>query len=118
VIDNLLLLAQTAVLPAGAPAQNQILGFLPMIAVIAIFYLIVFAPMRKRQKKVQAMLSQLKKGDEVITNGGIYGRVSAVDESNQTVILQVADSVKIKISRNAIAALQGDPKAAEALEAK
>ena len=116
-IERLLILAQTAP-PAGAAPQNPLLGFLPMIAVVAIFYLIVFAPMRKRQKKVQEMLAQLKKGDEVITNGGIHGRISAIDEANHTVILQVADQVKIKVSRSAIAALQGDPNAAAAIESK
>ena len=109
-----------AAAPAPAPGtpQNSFMAFLPMILIFAIFYFILIAPMRKRQKKTQAMLSQLKKGDAVITNGGIYGRIAAIDESTSSVILQVADQVKIKISRNAIAALQGDPNAAQALEAK
>jgi preprotein translocase subunit YajC len=53
------------------------------------------------------MLAQLKKGDAVITNGGIYGRIAAIDDATATVILQVSDQVKIKIARSALAGLQG-----------
>jgi preprotein translocase subunit YajC len=100
----------TLLAAAPAPQQpNALLSFLPMILIFGIFYFILIAPMRKRQKKTQAMLSQLKKGDAVITNGGIYGRISAIDDSTNTVILQVADQVKIKIARSALAGLQGTP---------
>ena len=99
----------TLLAAAAPPAQqpNALVSFLPMILIFGIFYFILIAPMRKRQKKTQQMLSQLKKGDAVITNGGIYGRISAIDESNNTVILQIADQVKIKIARSALAGLQG-----------
>jgi preprotein translocase subunit YajC len=100
------LLAQAA--PA-APQQNPLVGFLPMIAIFAIFYFLLIAPMRKRQKKTQAMLAQLKKGDAVITSGGIYGRIAALDESTNTVILQISDQVKIKVARAAVAGLQSEP---------
>jgi preprotein translocase subunit YajC len=96
---------------AAAPAQqpNALLSFLPMILIFGIFYFILIAPMRKRQKKTQQMLAQLKKGDAVITNGGIYGRIAAIDDATATVILQVSDQVKIKIARSALAGLQGTP---------
>jgi preprotein translocase subunit YajC len=97
-------------LAAAQPApQSGLVAFLPMIAIFAIFYFILIAPMRKRQKKTQAMLAALKKGDAVITSGGIYGRIAAIDESTSAVILQVTDQVKIKIARNAVAGLQGQP---------
>ena len=51
--------------------------FLPMIFIFVIFYFLLIAPMRKKQKKTQEMLSKLKKGDEVITGGGIFGRITA-----------------------------------------
>ena len=99
-----------AAAPAAAPQQpNALVSFLPMILIFGIFYFILIAPMRKRQKKTQAMLAQLKKGDAVITNGGIYGRISAIDDSTNTVILQIADQVKVKIARSALAGLQGTP---------
>jgi preprotein translocase subunit YajC len=96
-----------AAAPAGQP--NALVSFLPMILIFGIFYFILIAPMRKRQKKTQAMLAQLKKGDQVITNGGIYGRIAAIDDATNTVILQISDQVKIKIARSALAGLQGTP---------
>ena len=96
-----------AAAPAAGTPQNSFMAFLPMILIFAIFYFILIAPMRKRQKKTQAMLAQLKKGDQVITNGGIYGRIAATDESTNSVILQIADQVKIKVARSAIAGMQG-----------
>jgi preprotein translocase subunit YajC len=99
----------TPILLAAAPATapNALISFLPMILIFGIFYFILIAPMRKRQKKTQQMLAQLKKGDAVITNGGIYGRIAAIDDATATVILQVSDQVKIKIARSALAGLQG-----------
>ncbi len=115
---NSLLTLAVAADAATAPApQNSLLGFLPMIVIFAIFYFLLIAPMRKRQKKTQAMLSQLKKGDAVITTGGIYGRISALDESTNTVILQISDQVKVKVARSAIAGLQSEP-AQAAIETK
>jgi preprotein translocase subunit YajC len=103
-------MALLAAAPApGTPAPNALVSFLPMILIFGIFYFILIAPMRKRQKKTQQMLSQLKKGDQVITNGGIYGRIAAIDDSTNTVILQVSDQVKIKVARSALAGLQGQP---------
>ena len=99
-----------AAAPAAAPpAPNALVSFLPMILIFGIFYFILIAPMRKRQKKTQQMLAQLKKGDAVITNGGIYGRIAAIDDATNTVILQISDQVKIKIARSALAGLQGTP---------
>ncbi len=98
-----------AAAPAGQNPPNALVSFLPMILIFGIFYFILIAPMRKRQKKTQQMLTQLKKGDSVITNGGIYGRIAAIDDSTNTVILQISEQVKIKIARSALAGLQGQP---------
>jgi preprotein translocase subunit YajC len=76
-----------------------------MIALIGvIFYLLIFMPMRKRQKKLEAMVAVLKNGDRVITNSGIYGVVAGVKD--RTILLKIADQVKIEIAKNAIAGLQ------------
>jgi len=106
---------------AAAPATQQpnaLLSFLPMILIFGIFYFILIAPMRKRQKKTQAMLAQLKKGDQIITNGGIYGRIAATDESTNSVILQISDQVKIKVARSAIAGMQGGEPVETSVEPK
>ena len=64
--------------PGAAP--NPLIQFAPMIFIFVIFYFLLIAPMRKKQKKTQEMLAKLKKGDEVITGGGIFGRIAALDE--------------------------------------
>ena len=71
-----------------------------MIFIFVIFYFLLIAPMRKKQKKTQEMLSKLKKGDEVITGGGIFGRITALDEERGFVILQISDNTKIKVLRS------------------
>jgi preprotein translocase subunit YajC len=81
-----------------------IFAFLPLIFILAIFYLIVFLPARRRQKKVQEMVDNLQSGDKIITSGGIYGTI--VGFKNDRIQLRVADNVKIEMSRNAVAALQ------------
>ena len=102
-------LLQTAPAPGGA--AGGLVQFLPMIFIFVIFYFLLIAPMRKKQKKTQEMLSKLKKGDEVVTSGGIFGRIAALDEERGVVILQISDNTKIKIARNGIAGLAGEPEA-------
>lgn len=77
---------------------------LPLV-IFGIFYAILFAPMRKRQKALAALIENLKKGDRVITNGGIYGEVAAVEPT--AVLLRIADNVKIKVAKSAISGLEG-----------
>jgi preprotein translocase subunit YajC len=107
-ITNTLNLLQSA--PQPGPGGGLI-QFLPMIFIFVIFYFLLIAPMRKRQKRQQEMLSQLKKGDEVVTSGGIFGRISAFDETNGAVILQIGDNVKVKVLRSAISGPASAPEA-------
>jgi preprotein translocase subunit YajC len=102
-------LLQTAPAPGGA--MGGILQFLPMVFIFVIFYFLLIAPMRKKQKKTQQMLSKLKKGDEVISGGGIFGRITAIDEERGFVILQISDNTKVKVLRSAIGGLAGEPDA-------
>ena len=84
--------------------QPGIIGFLPLALVLVIFYLIVFLPARRRQKKLDDMIGALKAGDKVITNSGIYGTI--VGFKGDRMQIRVADNVKIEMSRNAVSALQ------------
>jgi len=86
----------------SAPAFMQ---FVPIILVFAIFYFLLIAPMRKRQKALQNLIENLKKGDRVVTNGGLYGTIAGVED--KAVILKVADNVKVKVSKSAVAGLEG-----------
>ena len=85
-------------------APNGIISFLPLIFILGIFYLIVFLPARRKQKKLQEMIDNLKTGDKVVTSGGIYGTI--VGFKDDRIQLKVAENVKIEFSRNAVTALQ------------
>jgi preprotein translocase subunit YajC len=82
--------------------------FLPLILIMVVFYFLMIMPAQRRQKKIAAMLSNLKNGDKVITNGGIYGTIAGLEDD--TVQLRIAEQLKIKIARNAIAGLQAEQK--------
>ena len=98
----------TLLLLAQASAQHSgITLFLPLILIMVIFYFLMIMPAQRRQKKVAEMLRNLKTGDKVITNGGIYGTIVGLDDDS--VQLRIAEQVKIKLSRAAIAGLQAEP---------
>ena len=91
---------------APAAATSPIVQMVPYILMFVIFYFVLLAPMRKQQKKQKEMLSALKKGDRVVTSGGIHGTVAQVED--QIVWLKIADTVKIKVNRSAISGLTGE----------
>jgi preprotein translocase subunit YajC len=105
----LISLLQNAPAPGAAP--NPLLQFAPMIFISVIFYFLLIAPMRRKQKKSQEMLAKLKKGDEVVTGAGIFGRIAAIDDERGFVVLQIADNVKVKVLRSAIVGLANEPEA-------
>ena len=92
---------------AEGTSASPLFQFLPFVFVFAIFYFLLIAPMRKRQKALQTMIAALKKGDKVITNGGLYGEVAAVQDDQ--VILKLADNVKVRVAKSAISGLEGGP---------
>ena len=91
----------------GAQGQGGPFGgfmaFLPFIAIIAIFYFLIIRPQNKKQKETQKMLSALKKGDRIVTIGGINGTIQTVRD--QTVIVKVDEDTKIEFNRSAIASI-------------
>ena len=77
---------------------------MPLILIFVIFYFLVIAPARKRQKKLQTTIDALKRGDRVVTTGGIYGEV--VSTEGGVIFLKVADNVRLKMAKSAIAGLE------------
>ena len=73
---------------------------LPIAAIFAVFYFLVIAPANKQKRKTQEMLTSLKKGDRVVTSGGIYGTIQGVEP--EVVYLKIAENVKVKVTRSAI----------------
>ena len=96
-------LAALIYLQAGGAAGLG--GFLiPLALMFGIMYFLVILPQSRQRKKVQEMLAAVKNGDKVITNAGIYGTINGMD--GDTVILKIADNVKIRIARAAIAQVE------------
>ena len=90
---------------AAAPgaASNPLVSFLPLIILFGIFYFMLIRPQMKRAKEQRAMISALNKGDEVLTNGGVLGRVD--DIADQYVTLEIAPGVIVKLQKQAISAV-------------
>lgn len=98
-----------AVLLQGAPqgGWTAILAQLfPFILIGVIFWLLLIRPARQRQKAHQKMLDELKRGDRVVTNGGLHGEVAGIEGA--VVFLKIADNVKVRASKSAVAGLQGE----------
>src|SRR5574344_283225 len=97
---------QTAGAATPASSQSLLMSVLPFVLIIAIFYFFIIRPQNKKQKETEKMLSALKKGDKVVTIGGIHGVVSSTKET--TVIVKVDDNAKLEFNRSAIAAVIND----------
>ena len=78
-------------------------AFLPLILMFVIFYFLLIRPQQKRTKEHREMINQLKKGDRIVTSGGIHGRVTAV--SDTTVTVEISDRVRVKLNRGNVASL-------------
>ena len=84
----------------GAPgigAPSQLLSFLPLVLVFVIFYFLLIRPQQRKAKEHQEMIGKLKRNDEVMTSGGIYGKVTALTDN--VVTLEVAPNVRIRVHR-------------------
>jgi len=78
-------------------------GFLPIIAIIAIFYFLIIRPQNKKRKETEKMHSGLRKGDRIVTIGGLYGTIQSVKDT--TVIIKADDNVKLEFLRSAISSV-------------
>ena len=92
-----------AQLAPGGGGPSQLLSFLPLVLVFVIFYFLLIRPQQKKAKDHQQMLGKLKKNDEVMTSGGIYGKVTALTDS--VVTLEVAPNVAIQVQKQAVTTL-------------
>jgi len=104
-VDNPLLLLWMA---GGADASGGGGGFLAtwgmMIPLFLIMYLLLIRPQRKRQKEHERLLTELKKGDRVVTNSGMYATIFAINEDKGTIVLKLNDEVKVEFLKTSIAA--------------
>lgn len=97
-------------------AAGGLAGFLPIIILFAIFYFLLIRPQQKKAKEHREMIGNLKKGNRIITSGGLYGTIVSIDDN--TIGLEIAEKVKIKLSRGNVAALISDNETAVKPEKK
>ena len=92
----------------GASDPSSLIGLLPLVLIIAVFYLLIWRPMKTRQKNHEQLIGSLKNGDKVITTGGVHGVVAGVED--HTLTIKIADQVKITVTKSSIASLQAAKK--------
>jgi preprotein translocase subunit YajC len=96
----------------ASPDANPLVNIVPFVLILGIFYFIILLPSKRKQQKVQQFLENLKVNDKVITTSGIHGQITRLGD--QSVQLQIADRVRIEISKAAIGGYQGQPPVVEA----
>lgn len=100
-MDFLISSAYAQAAPAAPP--NPLMSFLPLIILFGIFYFMLIRPQMKRAKEQKAMITALARGDEVVTTGGLLGRIDEM--ADQFVTLEIADGVRVKVSKQHITAV-------------
>lgn len=87
----------------AAPGAGGFSSFIPLILMFAIFYFLLIRPQQKKSKEHREMISNLKKGDRVITSGGLHAQITGLDENTLTV--EIADRVRVKMQRSNVAGM-------------
>ena len=90
---------------SGGSGAGGFAGLIPLVLMFVIFYFLLIRPQQKKAKTHRELLSNLKRGDSVITSGGIYGRIAEINDN--IIVLEVADKVRIKVARTFVSGLAG-----------
>ena len=90
------------ILLESAPGAMNGMNIIMIVALIAIFYFFIIRPQSKKQKESRKFRDSLKKGDRVVTAGGIYGKIREIEDEKNTIILEIAENVKIRIDKGSI----------------
>jgi preprotein translocase subunit YajC len=98
--------------------QNALVQFLPLILIFVVFYFLLIRPQQRKAKDQKAMLGALRRGDRVVTGGGIIGTVARVDNPEaEEVIVEIAENVRVRVVRSTITTVLAKPDPAAAREA-
>lgn len=89
---------------AAPPAGFEIMSFLPLILIFVVFYFLLIRPQQKRVKEQKAMLTALRRGDRVVTGGGLIGTISKI-ASDEEVVVEIAEGVRVRVLRATIASV-------------
>jgi preprotein translocase subunit YajC len=97
------LLLMTAPQSGEGGAGSMLVSLVPLLLIFVIFYLLLIRPQQKKQKEHQKLLTTLKKGDKVVTNSGLFGVISSINDEKNVVVLRVGDEVKLEFMKSSIA---------------
>ena len=92
------------------PSSNPIVGFLPLILIVGIFYFLVFMPMQRQKRQQQQLLKDLQNGNVVLTTGGIVGTIVTINNDDTLILRVKPDNVKLQVARSAISGLVTEEK--------
>jgi preprotein translocase subunit YajC len=82
--------------------ESTLISFVPMILIFLVFYFLLIRPQEKKRKAQEQIINNIKKGDEVITSSGIFGKIVKINESNNSFDLEIAEGLIIKITKNSV----------------
>jgi preprotein translocase subunit YajC len=94
---------------APAPGGDMLMSVLPLILVFAIFYFLMIRPQQTKMKQHREMLDNLKKGDQIVTSGGIVGKIARIEQSDNQLVVEIAPNVQVKVIRQTVADLLTKP---------
>ena len=83
--------------------QNNLMSFVPMLMIFAVFYFLLIRPQEKKRKEHEALVGSVKKGEDILTHAGIYGTVEKINDHDGSLDLEIAKNVTIKVSKSSVA---------------
>ena len=92
------------------PSANPIIGFLPLILIVGIFYFLVFMPMQRQKKQQAQMLKDLQNGSVVLTTGGLVGTIITINNDDTLILRVKPDNIKLQVARSAVSGLVSEEK--------
>ena len=84
----------------GQGGSGQLMAFMPLILLFIVFYFLLIRPQQKKAKTQKQFLENLKKGEEVVTSGGLYGKITGI--TNDTITLEIAEKIRVKVLKSSI----------------
>ena len=107
-----MLIATAHAQTGGAPAAFDFVSLMPLVLIFVVFYFLLIRPQQKKMKQHREMIASLKRGDKVLTSGGIIGTIVKVEEEEGVLLVEIAKDVRVRIARGTVSDLVGKPGAA------
>jgi preprotein translocase subunit YajC len=102
----------------GAPAGFDFISLMPLVLIFVVFYFLLIRPQQKKMKTHRDMISAIKRGDRVLTGGGLIGTVIKVEDSDDVVLVEIAKDIRVRVVRSTISDVLNKPQSARAAQGK